>query len=351
MRAVVASGGRLSVEEIAEPTPLAGQVLARSVHCGICGSDLHALQVQAATHAADPNAAPAQVYGHEFCAELLEYGPGTDRRIPLGSLVCCVPILDTPGGIESVGYSATFPGGYSERIVLQEHRLVQVPAGLSAAQAALTEPLAVGVHAVGQANLQRGDVPLVIGCGPVGLAVISGLKVAGIGPIVAADFSPARRRLAEIAGADVVIDPATDSPYTSWAELAAKAAGEPVMPSVLWNGRARPNTVVFECVGVPGMLAKIIEQVPVHTRMVVVGVCMAPDTFMPLTAILKEMSMTFVLAYRPDEFERSLHLIADGKVNVEPWVTAHVGLDGVADAFTALGNPDQHCKVLVNPSL
>lgn len=347
MRAVMARAGSLVVEDIAEPVPLAGQVLARSVHCGICGSDLHALQVQAATHALDPSAAPAQVYGHEFCAEILDYGPGTDRRIPIGSLVCSVPILDTPGGIESVGYSQTFPGGYSERIVLQEHRLVQVPAGLSAAHAALTEPLAVGVHAVAQANLQKGDVALVIGCGPVGLAVISGLKVAGIGPIVAADFSPARRRLAELAGADVVIDPAVDSPYTAWTDL----AGEPAMPSVLWNGSKRPNTVVFECVGVPGMLGRIIDQVPVHTRLVVVGVCMAPDTFMPLTAILKELSLTFVLAYRPDEFERCLHLIADGKVNVEPWITAQVGLDGVAGAFRDLGSPDKHCKVLVNPSL
>ena len=347
MRAVMARAGSLAVEDIAEPVPMAGQVLARSVHCGICGSDLHALQVQAATHAADPTGAPGQVYGHEFCAEILDYGPGTDHRFPIGSLVCSVPILDIPGGIDSVGYSHTFPGGYSERIVLQEHRLLKVPAGLSAAQAALTEPLAVGVHAVAQANLQQGDVPLVIGCGPVGLAVISGLKVAGIGPIVAADFSPARRRLAELAGADVVVDPATDSPYTAWSDL----AGEPAMPSVLWNGGKRPNTVVFECVGVPGMLGKIIDQVPVHTRLVVVGVCMAPDTFLPLSAILKELSMTFVLAYRPDEFERCLHLIADGKVNVEPWITGQVGLDGVAGAFRDLASPDKHCKVLVSPGL
>ena len=341
MRAVVAREGRLVVEEIAEPSPAAGQVLARPVHCGICGSDLHALQMQAAS----PADMPAQVYGHEFCAELLDYGPETDRRIPLGSLVCSVPIVVTPTGLESVGYSQVLPGGYSEQIVLQESRLLKVPAGLSAAHAALTEPLAVGVHAVERARLQRDDVPLVIGCGPVGLSVISGLKVAGIGPIVAADFSPARRRLAELAGADVVIDPASTSPYTSWAEL----TGEPMMPSVLWSGAEHPRTVVFECVGVPGMIDKIVEQVPVHTRVVVVGVCMVPDTFTPLNAILKEVSLTFVLAYTPAEFERSLHLIADGKVNVDPWITARVGLDEVARAFRDLGNPEQHCKILVTP--
>jgi len=344
VRAVVANGGKLSVQTLADPIPLEGHVLARTMHCGICGSDLHALQMQGA----DAETVPSCVMGHEFCAEILEYGPGTQKKFPVGSLVCSMPILiNTPAGPQGIGYSPDFPGGYSERLVLQEQLLIKVPDGLSAAHAALTEPLAVGVHAVGQADLQHGDIPLVIGCGPVGLSVIAGLKVAGIGPIVAADFSPARRRLAELAGADVVIDPAQQSPYASWTEL----AGNPVPPSTFWFGPVQPRTVVFECVGVPGMLAQIIEQVPVHTRLVVVGVCMHPDTIVPLNAIMKEMSMKFVLAYRPDEFERCLHLIADGKVNVDPWITGHVGLDGVANAFVELGNPEKHCKVLVNPSL
>ena len=79
--------------------------------------------------------------------------------------------------------------------------------------AALTEPLAVGVHAVAKANIRGDEVPLVIGCGPVGLAVIAALKLKGLHPIVAADYSPARRALAEKLGADVVVDPAHTQPY------------------------------------------------------------------------------------------------------------------------------------------
>ena len=105
-------------------------------------------------------------------------------------------------------------------MVLSEPLLLPVPDRLTTQQAALTEPMAVGAHAVAKANLTADDVPLVIGCGPVGLAVIAALKLRGAQPIVAADFSPARRRLAEAMGADVVVDPATTSPYESWQQLA-----------------------------------------------------------------------------------------------------------------------------------
>src|ERR1700743_2755283 len=93
--------------------------------------------------------------------------------------------------------------------------------GVAAAPAGLAEPLAVGVHAVAKAGIRGGEVPLVIGCGPVGLAVIAALRIKGVHPIIAADYSPARRARAEKMGADVVVDPAQTQPYASWAEHAA----------------------------------------------------------------------------------------------------------------------------------
>lgn len=342
MRAVYARNGLLTVEEIAEPVPGEGHVLVRPAYTGICGSDLHALQLQAE----DPVAVPSMVFGHEFCAEVLDYGPGTAKKFAKGSLVCSVPFIDGPEGPELVGLTPNFVGGYAERMLLQEHRLIPVPNGLSAQRAAVTEPLAVGVHAVGQAEMQPGDVALVIGCGPIGLAVIAALRAAGHRPIVAADFSPTRRRLAEQAGADIVINPADASPYVSWLEV----AGDPLPPSpLLPNGAPHASTVVFECVGAPGLIAQFIELVPSHSRLVVVGACMMPDTIVPVRAIEKELTVKFVFAYRPEEFAYSLSLIAEGKVDVDPWITGTVNLDGVADAFNALGSPDKHCKVLVAP--
>src|SRR6202171_3425011 len=115
-------------------------------------------------------------------------------------------------------------------MLLSEMLLLEVPNGLAAEQAPLTEPLAVGIHAVAKANLRGDEVPLVIGCGPVGLAVIAALKLEGLPPIVAADYSPARRALAERLGADIVVDPARTQPYATWAEHAQMSPEQQAAP-------------------------------------------------------------------------------------------------------------------------
>src|SRR5436309_7408097 len=199
-----------------ERKPGPGMVLVKSLACGICGSDLHARKhahrmVELARHF--PGRKPMDltrdvVFGHEFCCEILDYGPATQRKLKTGTRVCSLPALLTPDGPQGIGYSNDNIGGYAERMLLSEALLLEVPNGLKAEHAALTEPLAVGVHAVAKANISGGEVPLVIGCGPVGLAVIAALKIRGVHPIVAADYSPARRALAEKLGADIVVDSA-----------------------------------------------------------------------------------------------------------------------------------------------
>src|SRR5205823_15041516 len=123
VRAVVARNGAVGVEVVADPVPGPGQVLAAPMACGICGSDLHALEVQAA----DPEALPPVVLGHEFCAEILDYGPGTERRFPVGSRVCSVPFIDGVEAPQLIGFSPEVPGGLGERMLLQESRLLAVP--------------------------------------------------------------------------------------------------------------------------------------------------------------------------------------------------------------------------------
>ena len=181
-----------------------------------------------------------------------------------------MPVIPQADGHRTVGYSNDFPGGYGEQMVLAAPLLLEVPNGLSADHASLTEPLAVGIHAVEKAALQENDAPLVVGCGPVGLAVIVGLRLKGIHPIIAADFSPKRRELAAKMGADIVIDPKVESPY------AKLAPGK--------------RAVIFECVGVPGLLQQVFEAAPRDARIVVAGVCMEPDRIEPLFGIVKELS-------------------------------------------------------------
>jgi threonine dehydrogenase-like Zn-dependent dehydrogenase len=340
MRAAVMRGRKLIVAEVPVPQPGPGEVLVRTLACGICGSDLHALKHAEAFVANARRAGRAfvmdlgrdVVMGHEFCAEIVEHGPSTRRALAVGTRVCSRPTLARESGLESIGYSNDNPGGYGEYMRLSEALLLEVPNGLATDQAALTEPMAVGVHAVQKARLAPDDAPLVIGCGPVGLAVIAALRLVNAEPIVAADFSPRRRELAATLGAHVVVDPATTSPWTSWREA---AGGRPA--------------VVFECVGVPGILDQSMVAAPRAARIVVVGVCMEPDTLHPFLGIVKELSFQFVLGYTQDEFAATLGHIAEGRIPTAPLITGRVGLDGVAAAFEALASPESHAKILVRP--
>ena len=358
MRAVIRRNKQLVCDEIAELEPAEGQVLVRTLACGICGSDLHALHhmehmidLSRRAGGADNGFDPAAdtVFGHEFCAEILDHGPGSSKALKAGTRVVSMPLVLTGAGVEALGFSNRLPGGFCERMLLSEAMVLAVPNGLPTDQAAMTEPFAVGLHAVEKGQLDKDSVALVIGCGPVGLAVIAALKAKGHGPVVAADFSPRRRAAAEKLGADVVIDPAKESPHERWEGFGVpKSRAAQSMMQMMGKTFGRP--VVFECVGSPGVLESLIEAAPAGARIVVAGVCMETDRIEPSIAVTKEIELTFVLGYTPQEFAQTLTHLADGVIDVSGLVTGRVPLDGVAQAFRDLGDPEAHVKILVEPA-
>ena len=358
MRAVVRRNKTLVCDEIGELTPGEGQVLVKTLACGICGSDLHALHhmehmidLSRRGGAPDSGFDPAAdtVFGHEFCAEILDHGPGSTKALKAGARVVSIPITMTGGGVEALGFSNRLPGGFAERMILSEALILEVPNGLPTDKAALTEPFAVGLHAVAKARLEPKSVSLVVGCGPVGLAVIAALKAQGYGPVIAADFSPRRRAAAEKLGADIVIDPAAESPHERWESLGVpKTRAAQSMMRIMGAPIAQP--VVFECVGSPGVLQALIEAAPAGSQIVVAGVCMETDRIEPSIAITKEIELTFVFGYSPEEFALTLRHLSEGVIDVSGLVTGTVGLDGVAGAFKALGDPEAHVKIMVQPN-
>lgn len=358
MRAAIFRKGEIVADTLPEPVPATGQVLVKTLACGICGSDLHARKhaqrmseiTRYLNSRAPMDPSRDVVFGHEFCCEVLDYGPSTDKRFKPGTRVCSMPALISAEGRKGIGYSNDLIGGYAERLLLSTPLLLEVPNGLPSDHAALTEPLAVGIHAVAKANVSGDEVPLVIGCGPVGLAVIAALKLKGLHPIIAADYSPARRALAEKLGADVVVDPAKTLPFSTWTEHATMTAEEKAAhpPARSWLPALKP-ALIFECVGVPGVIQQIFEGAPRDARIVVVGVCMETDRSEPMLGIMKELNVQYVLGYSPVEFASALQLLADGKVDAASLITGKVGLDGVAQAFADLANPEAHTKILVEP--
>ena len=106
---------------------------------------------------------------------------------------------------------------------------------------------------------------------------------------------------------------------------------------------------MFDCVGVPGMIDRIMAEAPIGSRVVVVGVCVGTDRVRPILGINKELELRFVLGYTPLDFRDALHLLADGRVPAARLVTGEVGLPGVTTAFDALADPESHAKILVDP--
>ena len=261
-----------------------------------------------------------------------------------------MPMTIAGNTVHGIGYSNDIAGGFAQYMPLAERLLLEVPNGLPAPHAALTEPIAVGCHAVQKARLTPNDVPLVIGCGPVGLAVIASLKISDFHPIIAADFSPKRRALAVEMGADIIVDPGEMSPYTSWHQAATPPGYDGSRYAQLFGLSPKlPPAVIFECVGVPGVIQQIIDGAPAGARVVVVGVCMQTDQFEPFFGIVKQLNLQFVLGYTGEEFAASLAHLAEGRIDVTPLITGHVGLGGVKGAFVELASPEQHAKVMVEP--
>ncbi len=357
MRAVVRRGGALIVDDIATPVPGPGQVLCKTLACGICGSDLHALDHY--DHMIDLTARVGgfsqmrkgadTVFGHEFCCEVLEMGSATEGRLKPGARVVSVPGLITADGFETVGYSSRIPGGFAEQLLLTEALLLEAPNGLSAEEAALTEPLAVGEHAAAKAEPTADHVFMVVGCGPVGLAVIAALKARGLGPVIAWEFSAVRRAAAERMGADGVVDPADVAAHASWSDFGVPGTrAEAMMAAALGQRVKRP--LIFECVGVPGLLQTLAQDAPAGARIVVAGVCMQTDTIEPLAFITREIELRFVLGYSGEEFAASLRNLAEGVTGYNRIVTSVVSLDETPGAFTRLQTDKSQIKILVAPS-
>lgn len=396
MKAVVCQGRCLEVADVPAPKPGPGQILLNVKRAGICGSDVHLrdrldLVATAAASIGDNDFARSDggvVFGHEFSGEVADYGPDTRRQWKAGTLMVAMPICRHGRRPHLIGTSPHAPGSYAEQMVVQESLAFAVPNGLSAEHAALTEPMTVAWHGVRRSRIEKRQTAYVIGCGPVGLAVIALLKASGARSVIASDLSPRRRELAGRCGADVVVDPQVLGPFAADPKPSrtSKALGMLRLPKTPWAAPGAPDEinlaldameklrrlplvpwwqlframhalnkglsgpVVFECTGARGMIDRLIADAPPMSRIVVVGSCMEPDTFHPITAQLKEVDVRFSVGYNPGEFRDTLHMIAHGKIDPAPFLTGTVGFEGVENAFDALGNPERHAKILIDPS-
>jgi (R,R)-butanediol dehydrogenase/meso-butanediol dehydrogenase/diacetyl reductase len=321
----------LLAETIPDPAPGEGEVVIRVGRCGICGSDLHM------TEDAAYGIVPGAILGHEFAGEVVALGKNAEG-LATGDLVSVVP-LRSCGRCETClagepAWCASFGlqgGGYAEYALTRPNQCVTLPKSASLADGAIIEPLAVALHGVNLSGLKAGDRVLVLGAGPIGLAVAFWARRLGAGRVVVQDVADFQRERALAMGAsDFVVD--RENPVGA----SDRALG----------GKA---DIVFECVGITGLIAQAVEQVRVKGTILLLGLCTAPDTFNSFAMLSREIRLITSAFFKRQEYEAALDALDAGAVEPRMLVTDTIGLDDVPVVFEGLKQRTHQCKVLIAP--
>ncbi|MFZ4121111.1 MAG: alcohol dehydrogenase catalytic domain-containing protein [Caulobacterales bacterium] len=341
MRAAIfqKSGEPLVCVSAADPEPGAGDLIVKVSYSGICGTDLHLTQPGMETPL------PAgMILGHEFSGEVVGVGRDAAAGWKTGERVTVMPYRACPAcgavckdGLDIICPSVSYlgiaaPGGNAEYVCVGAAQAIRLPGEVDDKAGALTEPLAVGLHAVRKAGTLLGQSVLVIGGGPVGLAVALFASLSGARRVVVSEPHQVRRQRALQMGATDVLDPAAAPLAEAFRDLTGSA----------------PD-VVFECVGVPGMIQEAITQSRLFGQVIVVGACMERDFLHPLGALTKEIDMRFALGHTRADFQFVVDCLGRGAIQPDAMVTGVVGFQDFPVAFEALRTAKESCKVLLKP--
>ncbi len=280
---------------------------------------------------------PGAVLGHEFAGEVAAVGRDV-AGLRVGDRVCVPPIKGC-GACSSClagepawcAQMALIGGGYGEYALALERQCVRLPASASLADGALVEPLAVALHGVMKSGLKPGDKVVILGAGPIGLATAFWARRLGAGQVVITDLHDFQQERAMTMGATAFVCGEEDHVAQADRILGGKA------------------DLVFECVGVPGMIAQSVEHVRVHGVVLVQGLCTRPDSFIPFKALSKEVRIQFAAFFKTQEYQASLDALSAGAVEPRALITDTITLDQLPEVFEALRRRTHQCKVLVAP--
>jgi (R,R)-butanediol dehydrogenase / meso-butanediol dehydrogenase / diacetyl reductase len=346
VKAAVYHGPRdIRIDDIAEPVPGPDEVVVEVARNGICGSDLH---TYVGTGAGAAMHLPGVVLGHEFSGTVVEVGSAVDD-LALGAAVAVAPIewcgtcRACRAGFPNIcrnlaiygGYRRALHGGLAPLVSVSRRAAFAVPDGLDVVDAALTEPLAVAVHAVRRAPTTLGAAVLVLGAGPIGLAVLQSVRAAGAAVTVVSEPSSARRTLARAFGATEVVDPTTDDVVAAVRDATDGGAD-----------------LVFDTAGAAAGLDAGVAALRARGTIVIVAQWSGPAPLDVGRAMAKEIDVRFAFTYEPVvDFPVALSLLASGAVRAGAMVSDDIPLEHVVDRGLEelLHHNDRHVKILVDP--
>jgi threonine dehydrogenase-like Zn-dependent dehydrogenase len=346
LRAVVLRDGQLQVRETPDPAPGAGELLLKTLSTAICASDVHfmdhpELAIDDPTGRSLYDADRDIVLGHEFVGEVIGHGPGCTDEFAVGSRVTAMPVRlvdGGAGGMRIIGQHPEAQGSFGELLVVSEAAAKPVSGDVSSDAAVLTDAFAVGEFYVRSAQIQPGEIAIVIGAGAIGLSAVAALASRGVAPIIVADFKSDRRELARDSfGAHIVVDPVDKSPFDAFRQVRAE------------RGLPGP-AVVFECVGTPGLIQNIVESAEMATRIYCAGGWYTGDTLDITTATRQGVTIQFGGGPHPQDWYGTLEAIAAGRLDPLPSVGKIISLDEVPDALDLARRSDGPPRIVVHPN-
>jgi (R,R)-butanediol dehydrogenase/meso-butanediol dehydrogenase/diacetyl reductase len=283
------------------------------------------------------------IMGHEFSGEVVGVGAGVERFAvgdlatvnpgePCGECLYCKSDRDNLCE-KNLGLGYHRPGAFAEYVCAKASRAVKIAPDAPVDQVALTEPLAVAVHALNQGEHQPGETVFIAGAGPIGALTVAAARHLGAGRVIVSEPAARRRALAQHLGADEVIDP----------------SASPAAPRVLELTGGVGVDLAVECVGIGAALDDCLAATKRGGRIVVAGVFEQPTPILLLRTMVFEHHIIGAFAYR-EEFRQAADLIASGEIDVSPVISRTVSLAEVPATFAEIAaDRDRYHKVLVSP--
>jgi 2-desacetyl-2-hydroxyethyl bacteriochlorophyllide A dehydrogenase len=313
--------------------PKAGpeDVVVKVKACGICGSDLTYIKIGGIMR--QPGGVTP--IGHEAAGEVIAVGDAV-QDVSVGQRVVINP-MNTPSNVGSGGPEGAFTEELLVRGAKLGDSLLPIPEGLPYEVAALTEPLAVGLHGVNRAEAKAGDKVVVFGCGPIGLAMVLWLVDRGVTDVVAIDLADERLERATALGARATINPARENVRERLLELHGETR--------ILNRNAVGTDAYIDAAGAPSILSDVVGMAKMHARLVVTAAYMKPVEINLGAMLTTEMTITTAVGY-PTEMSEVLAALPRLRDKAASLISHRYPFDTVIQALDVAGTP-QSAKVMI----
>jgi 2-desacetyl-2-hydroxyethyl bacteriochlorophyllide A dehydrogenase len=325
---------KIEISNVPLPEPKENEVIIKVGCTSICGSDLTIISGK------HPRARKPLVLGHEFMGTVFSFAKGASKGFSIGQRVVVEPLLSckvckqcTSGNehvcknLKLIGVETD--GGFAEYVRAPIDKIYPIDDSVTDEEAAIIEPLAVAVHAVNYAKLEKNDTIAIIGAGPIGLLIAQVVLARGFSKIWIGEISPFRLSLAQNLGFEVI----DTKKYELLDRILKFTDGEGV-------------NVTFDAAGVPFSCSNIILMTSIKGRIVMVAIHKKPCEIMFQQLSYREQVIIGTRIYAKGDFQEAISLVEDKKVDLKKIITHVFSMENAIEAFRIAKDPTESCKVV-----